>query len=176
MGVCEIVLDWVGRIVPVAVLVTLVILLHQTRLLRLAMQSTALSSIVGQQLQVYSDLLRLPAEVKRRFVPELVGASEDELDSHLIAKSLIDVYEGVYMQHKLAKLPPTAWPGWRGFIPARISGAEPLRAAWSVIASSGWMDEDFVNFVNQGLEPHDRDRASAQSVARDDAGPGIGGH
>ncbi|MEE9130045.1 MAG: hypothetical protein V3T84_08505 [Phycisphaerales bacterium] len=147
---CDIDLDLVLTVVPVLTLVvlsaTLVILVVQAYLLRRSLQSAIYHQIVDQNLHLNEVMLGRSLGVKRA----LLNSTEDDvtkIDTDLIAESLIDHYENVFVQHRLANLPKTVWPGWEYYMLHTILKTPVLSDAW--LRMKDHMDAGFVSFVKR---------------------------
>lgn len=127
-------------------LLTLLTLVVQARLLRRSLQSAIYQQIVDQNLHLNEVMLGRSRDVKRALLD--TKDTEVKIDTELIAKSLIDHYENVFLQHRLASLPNTVWPGWKKYMRQRIRNTPVLHDAWSRMKDH--MDASFVSYVNTG--------------------------
>ena len=110
------------------------------------MQSAIYNQIVDQTLHLNEIMLRAAPEAKRALLD--TADSDEKIDTDLIATSLIDHYENVFVQHRLANLPKKVWPGWKKYMRRRIRETKVLDEAWNRMKDH--MDTGFVSYVNVG--------------------------
>lgn len=102
------------------------------------------NEIVGQNLHLNEVLLTHAAETD----PQLLGPVVNDNGNPktiLLARSLVDHLENVFVQHQLANLPESVWPGWKTYIVEKILGVPALLSEYELMKPT--LDSGFVALI-----------------------------
>ncbi len=135
----------VVQITTVIVLfLTMLVILRQGSTLKRSMQATTYNQIVDQNLRINELLICHSSNLDAFAVSS--GDNHDEAKQRVLASSLIDHFENVFIQHNVHNLPRSVWPGWEKYMAERIWACESLRKRWPDMESH--MDCKFREYVN----------------------------
>jgi len=124
-------------------------LVFQNRQLSRSTRSNTYNQIVDQNLHLNALLISL----ERSAVDAIFGNKRtddvDEEDLHkarVVAASLIDHYENVFIQNRLGNVPASVWPGWEAYMAKRILRYPLVASVWREMRPT--MDAGFVAYVD----------------------------
>lgn len=144
----------------VVLLATMGVMTWQSLTLRKSLRSSTYSQIVDQNLKINAMLIaNCDSEQLSDLLHGAQTGSVEEAKLSILASSIIDHYENVFVQHKVFNLPETVWGGWEAYMASRITGNRILRDQWLSMRES--MDEDFRAYVDASLPRHEPDEESA---------------
>lgn len=128
---------------------TLVVLAWNARLLLRSIQSATYNQIVDQNLNLNAMVLR-ESDVVKLALLDMEAETEGDVSTKILARTFIDHFENVFLQHGIANLPDSVWPQWRSYMIRQINSVQVIQEEW--LGMKKHMHKGFVKMIDEGYD------------------------